>query len=297
MKTMKNLIEERKNAWNKKEVLANTAKQHTKEMQDMYAEEIKKCIENSTVYSGLYLMENEIKRKYNSTEFVVADADSVTAVLQFSSKNSKVTTAVLNFASYKFPGGMFLEGSKAQEEALCHESFLYNVLSDEKFNCYYAYNKKHLNRALYHDRGIYSPDVIFERNDLKTKADVITCAAPNFATAYTYQSVMKKENSESLRNRIDFLLSMAAANEVDNLILGAFGSGVFGQDATEVAEIFKMYLKNKYERAFKKVIFAVPSGNGNYEAFVNTFVNVDKVLSSEAYAVVPVPGYREGNIY
>ena len=75
------------------------------------------------------------------------------------------------------------------------------------------------------------------------------------------------------------------------------GSGVFGQDATEVAEIFKMYLKNKYERVFKKVIFAVPSGNGNYEAFVNTFANADKVLSSEAYAVVPVPGYREGNIY
>ena len=33
-------------------------------------------------------------------------------------------TAILNYASYKSPGGFFLEGSPAQEEALCHESIL-----------------------------------------------------------------------------------------------------------------------------------------------------------------------------
>ena len=50
---------------------------------------------------------------------------------------------ILNFASYKNPGGMFLRGSTAQEEALCHESTLYNVLI--KFNdTYYKSNRENI---------------------------------------------------------------------------------------------------------------------------------------------------------
>ena len=47
----------------------------------------------------------------------------------------------------------------------------------------------------------------------------------------------------------------------------AYGCGVFGQDAKEVASIFKEYL-NTTHKCFEKVIFAIPNGKDkNFEAF------------------------------
>ena len=63
------------------------------------------------------------------------------------------------------------------------------------------------------------------------------------------------------------MLYLAATQQVDTLILGAFGSGVFGQDAKEVAEI-TMNLLRHYDGVFKEVIFAVIDEKSvNYRAF------------------------------
>lgn len=103
--------------------------------------------------------------------------DSVSCLFNLSDNGR---TTILNYASYKSPGGFFLEGSPAQEEALCHESNLYPILL--------AFDRQRLNKALYLNRALYSPSV----NDKQKEADVITCAAPNFRTAHRYQS--KSEN-------------------------------------------------------------------------------------------------------
>lgn len=47
----------------------------------------------------------------------------------------------------------------------------------------------------------------------------------------------------------------------------------FGQDATEVAKIFKEYLTTTH-KCFRKVIFAIPKGKeGNLEEFKKNFLN------------------------
>ena len=80
-----------------------------------------------------------------------------------------------------------------------------------------------------------------------------------------------EENTKVLRNRIKFVLDIAKDNNVSTLILGAYGCGVFGQDATEVANIFKECLTTTH-KCFDTVVFAVPSGrDGNYEKFVKVF--------------------------
>lgn len=204
------------------------------------------------------------QKGYSQTAIKLEALDSVSAVFKYTDQNSK--TAVLNFASYKQPGGMFLQGSKAQEECLCHESTLYNVLTRFE-DSYYAPNRKQLNRALYQNVALYSPDIYFERNDDSVKCDVITCAAPNFSAASRYCNVSREENTAVLKSRIKFILYLAATQQVDTLILGAFGSGVFGQDAKEVAKITMNLLKH-YDGVFKEVVFAViDKKSANYQAF------------------------------
>jgi uncharacterized protein (TIGR02452 family) len=193
---------------------------------------------------------------------IVSSNDTVSEVIK-QAKLSASFIGVLNFASFTSPGGGFLNGAHAQEEDLCHNSDLYERISLEAD--FYAYNIKHKNNGAYENRAIFSYDIIFidPDTDKEYVADVLTCAAPNKKTG-SYSNVTWN-NSEILRNRIQFVLNIMQAEEVQIPILGAWGCGVFGQDPREVATLFKEELTSgKYN--FEKVIFAIPVGY-NYDCF------------------------------
>lgn len=245
--------------WINKRERAIQAREHCEYIKQVYDEDTKYSIENSSIYDSLYKFTNKVNDI--NTQIIVDEIDSVNAIFKYN--NNK--TAVLNFASYKHPGGMFLQGSKAQEECLCHASNLYNVLKE--LEDYYNWNNQHLNKALYKDRAVYSKDIIFMNDNDICKCDVITCAAPNKAAAQKYCNIDNKHNYDILKQRINFVLKIANEQNVDTLILGAFGCGVFGQNPIEVASIFNHYL---HDIKFNKVIFAIPGGD-NYEAFKRIF--------------------------
>lgn len=254
-----------KECWTDKEKHVEQARKHTKEMQEKYNNGIAKAIENTKIYDTNFKCERPSNEE--NIRIVVEDLDTVHAGRIYHN-DGKV--ALLNFSSYKNPGGMFINGSKAQEECLCHASYLYNVLKEFQSD-FYDWNNKHKNKALYLNRGLYSPDILFQYEEVLFHCDVITCAAPNKSAAQKYQNVSDKENTKVLRSRIRFVLDMAKDNDVDTLILGAYGCGVFGQDANEVAEIFKEYLTTTY-KCFKRVIFAIPDGrDNNLQAFDKVF--------------------------
>ncbi len=251
-----------KEYWKNKNANKVIAKKHTNAMQRLFATEIEDCISLTTICSGIVPLHGT---GFGIPDVVVDDINTVEAIAKYMDGH----TAVLNFASYKEPGGKFLEGSMAQEESLCHSSFLYNVLA--QCQGYYQWNNEHKNRGLYKNRALYSPNVRFFHGENTYVADVITCAAPNLSTARKYCDVSPQENTAALNSRIQFLLDIAEREKVDTLILGAWGCGVFGQDPEEVAQIFK---NNLPERNIKKVIFAIPAGNNNFEAF-------DKIFNSK----------------
>lgn len=250
--------------WKNKEMRSKRAYTHTNEMDTKYWREISNCLSGTSVYSPTFDIHSQPREADNpAPEMILEPIDSVSAILKY----TEGQTAVLNFASFKNPGGGFLKGSSAQEESLCHESFLYNILRKEIE--YYAWNNAHKNYCLYDNRALYSPNVIFERGNVSATCAVITCAAPNYGTIQKYNyPITSKQNEEALQSRIKFILDIAEQQKNETLILGAFGCGVFGQDPTFVAKTFKDYiLQNNYH--FKKVIFAVPSGlhPENYNAF------------------------------
>lgn len=99
--------------------------------------------------------QHEIK---NIPKEVVMDIDTVSAIISEKERNSRNSICVLNFASYMYPGGGFLKGSMAQEEALCHKSTLYPVL--KKCELYYAWNTEHRNGGMYENRALFSKSIL-----------------------------------------------------------------------------------------------------------------------------------------
>ena len=246
-----------------------TALNHVKKMEELYRYHIAHSIQYSKVYAESHQFNTEIGKTKDQvkTEHILAKLDSVSAVKKFAEEGK---ICVLNFASYKHPGGGFITGAIAQEECLCHESTLYNVISSNPFKPFYQYNNDHLNHGHYKNRAIYSPDILFVDHDEKAvcAADVLTCAAPNYCYQIR-QRVSLKSNLQALQSRIEFIKKILISNGINIAILGAYGCGVFGQDACTVAKMFLDTFKAD-NGSIHKIVYAIPGGP-NYAAFNNVF--------------------------
>ena len=243
------------------------AQKHYDDVKIRLAANTKLSIERTYVY-GPNIFSQTREKEIQKTSITLTDLDSVSCLFNIPPYSGR--TAILNFASYKHPGGYFLEGSPAQEEALCHESNLYPILLAFD-DTYYEWNRERLNRALYHNRALYTPDVVFERNGEQKTADVITCAAPNYRTAHRYQQISVLENNRALESRINFMYAVAEDNGVDNLIAGAWGCGVFMQDPSMVALLLASFARN-YN--IPNIYFAIPDRNSrNFKAFLEVLQN------------------------
>lgn len=249
--------------WNDKAARSVKAKKHLDYVSSKYADDINVQIANTVLYDAKDLHQSiavGIPRQ------LFLAMDTVTAIFYISSIRGSDKIAALNFASFKNPGGMFLKGSKAQEECLCMDS-TYPVL-DSFRDTYYEPNKKLLNRALYTDRALYTPDVIFENDEHAAKADILTCAAPNKYAAQKYQNVSDAENTEVLKNRLLFIRDIVNDQDIDTLILGAFGCGVFGQDPKQVATLMHEVFSTA---CATNIVYAVPGRDFTAKVFEDQF--------------------------
>lgn len=213
----------------------------------------------------------------NNTEYIIKPYGSVDAVFDNKFNNEKL--AVLNFASSKNPGGGFETGASAQEENLCYHSNL--IKSLKKRMSFYEFNRSHLNHGLYTDGIIYSNNITFFRKNFKevepVQCDVITCAAPN-AGAARRQGVPYEKINETMKRRLEQIIKVAIKHDVKVLVLGAFGCGVFKNDAKQVAKITKQLLVDEgYGKHFKYVVFPLLSkSDRNYGAFNSVFKQLNK---------------------
>jgi uncharacterized protein (TIGR02452 family) len=206
-----------------------------------------------------------------ATSFEVRNETTFQALARLAASGSG-HLACLNFASAKNPGGGFLNGSLAQEEALASASGLYPCLL--KAPEYYERNRANRS-ALYLDLVIFSPHVPFFRNDAGALLDkpilasVITAPAPNAGAIAQNEPANRSQVVPTLRRRAEMVLAVASSHQVDRLVLGAWGCGVFRNDPKIVARVFADLLKppGKFSGVFDEVAFAVFDRSERLETF------------------------------
>ncbi|WP_196217835.1 TIGR02452 family protein [Streptomyces blattellae] len=169
--------------------------------------------------------------------------------------------AVLNFASARNPGGGFLNGAQAQEEALCRASALYTCLSGVRE--FYDHHRAHRD-PFYTDRVIHSPAVpVFRDDDGRLldepyTAGFLTAAAPNAGVVLRTAPERAGELPRALAVRAERVLETAVANGYRRLVLGAWGCGVFRNDPAQVAGAFRgLLVDGRFKGRFERVTFAV----------------------------------------
>ena len=165
----------------------------------------------------------------------------------------------LNFASAKHPGGGFLSGARAQEESLARSSGLYACLRDHPM--YERHRAQH--DAMYTSYAIYSPDVpVFRDDDGTLREEPFLCSFIT-APAVNAQVVLQRQPSArpairaAMEERVTRVLAIAAAEGHTDLVLGAWGCGVFGNDTEEIASLFHEALQGPFRGVFSDIVFAV----------------------------------------
>ncbi len=199
---------------------------------------------------------------------------------------------VLNFASASNPGGGVVNGSSAQEEAICRCSTLYSsLIQPELWESFYGPHRE-ANDPLHNDDCIYTPGVVVFKTDTDVprtmpeeswySVDVVTCAAPNLRETPSNQMNYDGDTPAAIsggelqalhERRLRRILSIAAEKGCDAVILGAFGCGAF-RNPPEVAAAAAVCAVREFSRYFSAIEFAVycsPRDDTNFRVFEKAF--------------------------
>ncbi len=190
---------------------------------------------------------------------------------------------VLNLASSTHPGGQSRKGASAQEEDLCRRTSLLLSLESDEAKKYYDYNNARKTQ-MGSDGVMISPYVeVIKDGSSETLSEpfpisVMSCAAPMIRLGL--EGMSQQEYETMLYRRIQGMLLTAASQNYRHLILGAFGCGVFGNDAAVVSDLFCQaieeltFCSKGSSQLFDSIDFAVlcrPEKDYNYREFCRNF--------------------------
>jgi len=178
--------------------------------------------------------------------------------------------AILNFASFRNPGGGARIGSNAQEEDICRCTNILPSLEDAAKQKLYPIEL---------DEILYTPQITIIYNEDFTdvcdgvKVDVISSAAIK-VREFNRQEMVETCMSE----KINAIFQLAIKKGNKSLILGPFGCGAYGNDVNTVANLFCNALL-EYGGYFNHIYFAFKHdpnnarSNYNYDTFQHVFTN------------------------
>lgn len=236
-----------------KEERAKEARKHYGMAKGLFAAETAKAIETAVIYEDGDGRSLELPEpRFESTTVDVAWSSAARVLARAQGK-----VCILDPANFRTPGGNYLNGGWSPEEQLCAEGNLLPILEGLR-EPYYDANRHDVHGGLNSDRAVYLTDVVFTTSGAVEHYDILVCAPPNRRFALE-NNRSAAECDLDLANRVQAIMHIAAANNVDTLVLNAFGCGFFGNDDAQVAGLFKQWI-DAHEGQFQAVMFAIPGG-------------------------------------
>lgn len=244
---------------------------------------------------------------HQETDIYLCNETTLGCAQRLSLTGDAGSVGVLNFASAKNPGGGFLRGAWAQEESLACCSGLYACLETAQAKPFYEFHncqttkpapgaapKTHPAVLLYSSNIIFSPHVpVFrsDQGDLELLSrpytcSIITSCAVNFNMGMMSKQIKPQDKlsaQQVMMTRALRVLEVAAHYEIEKLVLGAWGCGVFKNDPKEVAKAFHAALMApKIKGRFKTVVFAIPDDKQSktFKQFAKIFSERKSIIAS-----------------
>lgn len=200
-------------------------------------------------------------RGAQATKISVENGTTFAAARRLAAEDPADDVLCLNFASAKNPGGGFLGGSQAQEEALSRQSGLYACINPMR--AFYDANRV-CRTCLYTEHLIYSPRVPVFRDDEDELlpqpflTSIITSPAVNAGAVRKNEPERIAEIEPTMRSRIERIFAVAQRHQHRTLVLGAWGCGVFRNDPAVIARLFHEALTSaRFAGIFRRIVFAV----------------------------------------
>lgn len=256
--------------WERTNFILKNKKMNKEQLIQVFEHTKNMCVDFPTPLSLKHITKIEVSKIFNkkSGNIIVEPLDTVSALLKYGIRGK---TAILNNASSKRKLGGILHGQIAQEESIGRCSNLFMIP-----DAYYP---------IASDEFIYTHDATFVKNVdyspiVPIDCDVITMPAVNLNKSH----IDNKQTQDSVENydelmtfKIEQILSSAILNGCDNIILGAWGCGVFKNDPKVIAEFFNKALsKEELRFQFENIVFAVINDKNsvanNYEIFLETII-------------------------
>lgn len=227
------------------------AKKHLGLMRGALASDTAKTVEACVIYEDGTMRSPELpEAPFEKTQTVVTTKFAPEVLKEATGK-----TLFIDPTAFTRPGGAYEDGAFGPEQVLCSESNLYPILQGIKSD-YHDKNRMYTTGMLFTDRAAYLPEVVFSSSGVMNRADVLAIAEPQKNRALENHR-SEAEADKALVDRINTLLNIAAVNEVETLIVGAFGAGRNGYTTEEVVRLFSEWIAS-HPGAIKTIYFAVP---------------------------------------
>ena len=199
--------------------------------------------------------------------------------------------AVLNMASFSFPGGGVTNGARAQEEELCRRSNLTKSLYafDHRMADVYGPPYGNSSYPIPMFGGIYSTGITVFKSAVSYnglinpfQCDVITVPGLKKPVLDRKTGELQPKDVIALKGKIRAIFRMAILGKNESLVLGALGCGAYGNPPSHVARLFKEVLgEDEFIHSFSKIYFAILEDTnsrkniegGNLKPFKKVFEN------------------------